>query len=377
MITSNGWSRRPPDWLGFSEQANSASGDAGSGPSTTAACSASTRRNSFNALKKSRRAADSYRRARLASRDGSNNATSAAPARSCSIASRSSVSRCSLRSAIASSTRSTSRSRAQARRAGSSRPAPSWAASPWKLPQVALESASSRDPSTSRADSPPRFASLSRCWPVQVERARSSRSPAQAAISRSTPSGIRRSWRRAHRVSSARLSKSCSTRSARSSSNASAACRTRPAMAADSWVAPRSIRTESVASWRTRIAPIADCGANSAWRASSRRSTSSTSSLGMTTPWPVRPCLREFWRDRSLPSGVLGPQLLRLLARLAWVRASEEGMAGSFAIGWCVVDAPLVNKFTPIGVVRTHFRPGAEKGVRKPFFAARLFPLVA
>ena len=76
----------------------------------------------------------------------------------------------------------------------------------------------------------------------------------------------------------------------------------------------------------TRTAPRGVCGQNWSRRSSKRSATIRASSIGRTIPSPVRPCLRELARDRSFPSGVLGPVDFWALRRLASIRAWEVGM---------------------------------------------------
>src|SRR5450631_4450550 len=64
--------------------------------------------------------------------------------------------------------------------------------------------------------------------------------------------------------------------------------------------------------------------------ASSRRRATSSSSSRRTTAKveAVNPCLREFWAERDLPSGVRGPVDWAALARLAASWLAEMGFLG-------------------------------------------------
>jgi len=48
----------------------------------------------------------------------------------------------------------------------------------------------------------------------------------------------------------------------------------------------------------------------------------------------LKECLRAFWEERALPSGVLGPVDLRALARLAATRSGDVGIGQAVACGW-------------------------------------------
>src|ERR1700682_1484997 len=64
-------------------------------------------------------------------------------------------------------------------------------------------------------------------------------------------------------------------------------------------------------------------------RSARRWSTSSSSSRRTTAKCEaVKPCLREFWAERALPSGVRGPVEWDALARLAASCFSEVGFLG-------------------------------------------------
>ena len=89
---------------------------------------------------------------------------------------------------------------------------------------------------------------------------RSARSSRHSSISRSTPSGILVSLRRLVRGFAPRPAKRSLACSIRDSSKSSGAWRTFLAIAADSWTAARSERTERVAIWRMRITPACDLG---------------------------------------------------------------------------------------------------------------------
>ena len=98
----------------------------------------------------------------------------------------------------------------------------------------------------------------------------------------------------------------------------------------------RSSCQERVADRSTRTCSTSLRGWSSVAQASRRSWNAPASSPGRTSVLASRPCLSALNFERSLPSGVLGPVLLRALRRLASARFDEVVVCGHGGIGpWC------------------------------------------